>query len=95
MLVSMWVATRYLPGDEIKKNLRFQTNGLVKFSDGQASVGMTWNTFIHVAMYTYYFLSSLGPKVQKYLWWKRYLTRLQLVSYCQNIIYHSISERMI
>jgi elongation of very long chain fatty acids protein 7 len=41
-------------------------------------------------MYTYYLLSSMGPKVQKYLWWKRYLTRLQLVSYSQNNIYYLI-----
>lgn len=38
------------------------------------------NSFIHVIMYTYYGLSGLGPSFQKYLWWKRYLTRLQLVS---------------
>ncbi len=37
------------------------------------------NAFIHVLMYTYYGLAGLGPHVQKYLWWKRYLTRIQLV----------------
>ena len=37
------------------------------------------NSSIHVIMYTYYALSSLGPRVQKYLWWKRHITRLQLV----------------
>lgn len=37
------------------------------------------NSFIHVVMYSYYFLSLLGPSVQKYLWWKKYLTRMQLV----------------
>lgn len=31
-------------------------------------------------MYTYYWLAALGPHMQPYLWWKRYLTRLQLVS---------------
>ena len=35
------------------------------------------NSSIHVLMYGYYFLAALGPRVQKYLWWKRYLTRLQ------------------
>lgn len=38
------------------------------------------NSFIHVLMYTYYGLSSLGPNIAKYLWWKKYLTMLQLVS---------------
>ena len=38
------------------------------------------NSFIHVIMYTYYAVAALGPEYQKYLWWKRYLTKLQLVS---------------
>ncbi|KAJ8954307.1 hypothetical protein NQ318_005893, partial [Aromia moschata] len=37
------------------------------------------NSFIHVLMYTYYFLSSLGPEIQKYLWWKKHLTAMQMV----------------
>lgn len=32
-------------------------------------------------MYTYYLLASLGPRVRPYLWWKRYLTQLQLVQF--------------
>ncbi|KAH9383207.1 hypothetical protein HPB48_024042 [Haemaphysalis longicornis] len=32
-------------------------------------------------MHSYYFLSTLGPAVQKHLWWKRYLTQLQLVQF--------------
>jgi len=46
------------------------------------------NSFIHVLMYTYYGLSALGPHIAKYLWWKKYLTILQLVSklswYCRD-----------
>lgn len=38
------------------------------------------NSFIHVLMYSYYGLSALGPSVTKYLWWKKYLTIIQLVS---------------
>lgn len=37
------------------------------------------NSFIHVLMYSYYGLSTLGPNVTKYLWWKKYLTIIQLV----------------
>ena len=29
------------------------------------------NMGVHVVMYFYYFMSSMGPSVQKYLWWKR------------------------
>jgi hypothetical protein len=36
------------------------------------------NAFIHVVMYTYYGL-SVFPSLRRYLWWKRYLTQLQLV----------------
>lgn len=39
------------------------------------------NSFVHIFMYTYYGLAAIGPHMQKYLWWKRYLTRMQLVSY--------------
>lgn len=31
-------------------------------------------------MYLYYALAAMGPGVAKYLWWKRYLTMIQLVS---------------
>jgi len=37
------------------------------------------NSFIHVVMYGYYGLSACGPQIQKYLWWKRYLTQVQMV----------------
>ncbi|KAB0795322.1 hypothetical protein PPYR_12161 [Photinus pyralis] len=40
------------------------------------------NSFIHIAMYSYYLLASLGPQYQKYLWWKKHLTRLQLAQFC-------------
>eukprot|EP00112_Aurelia_sp_Birch-Aquarium-sp1_P016758 Seg3820.2 transcript_id=Seg3820.2/GoldUCD/mRNA.D3Y31 product="Elongation of very long chain fatty acids protein 5" protein_id=Seg3820.2/GoldUCD/D3Y31 len=39
------------------------------------------NCFIHVLMYSYYFLAAFGPHMQKYLWWKRYLTRLQIIQF--------------
>jgi hypothetical protein len=37
------------------------------------------NSFIHIIMYGYYGLSACGPQIQKYLWWKRYLTQAQMV----------------
>ncbi|KAH7933418.1 hypothetical protein HPB49_012430 [Dermacentor silvarum] len=43
--------------------------------------GVILNSFVHVVMYSYYFLSLLGPSMQKHLWWKRYLTQLQLVQF--------------
>lgn len=38
------------------------------------------NNLVHVIMYFYYMLSAMGPQYQKYLWWKKHLTTLQLVS---------------
>lgn len=48
---------------------------------GQSFFGAMINSFIHVIMYTYYGISVLGPEFQKYLWWKRYLTKIQLIQF--------------
>jgi hypothetical protein len=37
------------------------------------------NTFVHIIMYLYYLFAAFGPRFQKYLWWKKYLTMLQMV----------------
>ena len=37
------------------------------------------NSFVHVPMYAYYFLSAMGPQMQRYLSWKKYLTAFQMV----------------
>lgn len=37
------------------------------------------NSFVHIIMYTYYLLAALGPQYQKYLWWKKYITNIQMV----------------
>jgi elongation of very long chain fatty acids protein 7 len=39
------------------------------------------NSFIHVLMYTYYGLSAFGKRFQKFLWWKRYMTQMQMVKF--------------
>lgn len=57
---------------------------------GEGAVLALLNSIVHVVMYTYYLLSGLGPRFQKYLWWKKYVTKMQLVSLfldsipCQN-----------
>ncbi|XP_022654375.1 elongation of very long chain fatty acids protein AAEL008004-like isoform X2 [Varroa destructor] len=47
-------------------------------ADGQTLLGLIVNSGIHVVMYTYYFLAALGPHMQPYLWWKRYITTAQI-----------------
>lgn len=39
------------------------------------------NSVVHVFMYFYYFLAGFGPEMQKKLWWKKYITVLQLVQF--------------
>jgi len=39
------------------------------------------NAGVHTVMYLYYFLSAFGPGMQKFLWWKKYLTRLQMIQF--------------
>lgn len=66
---------------------------MVKYIPGSASYfGPLCNCFIHAVMYTYYMLAAIGPHMQKYLWWKRYLTRMQITqfvliwAYCTSLI---------
>ena len=50
-------------------------------SGGQESFGGFLNSIIHVIMYSYYFLAALGPHMQPYLWWKKYLTSFQMFQF--------------
>nr|ANI26488.1 elongation of very long chain fatty acids 1 [Sciaenops ocellatus] len=45
---------------------------------GMGSFHAMVNSAVHVIMYFYYGLSAAGPRFQKYLWWKKYLTAIQL-----------------
>lgn len=63
-----------------------------KYSPGQEFVVIGFfNIFIHVLVYSYYFIASLGPKFRKFLWWKELLTRLQIVQFLVNITFLTIS----
>ncbi|XP_014274660.1 very long chain fatty acid elongase 7 isoform X1 [Halyomorpha halys] len=39
------------------------------------------NITVHIFMYSYYLLSSFGPWMQRYLWWKKHLTRMQMLQF--------------
>ena len=39
---------------------------------------ISWLPGIHTLMYFYYLCAALGPWMQPYLWWKKYLTTLQV-----------------
>lgn len=54
----------------------------VKFGPGgMGSFHAMVNSIIHVIMYFYYALSAAGTSFQKYLWWKKYMTAIQLVQF--------------
>lgn len=46
--------------------------------DGQTLAGLCINSCIHIFMYSYYFLAACGPRLKKFLWWKKYLTKAQI-----------------
>lgn len=51
------------------------------FPTANVWVPVFFNAIVHVIMYTYYFLASLGPQYTKYLWWKKHLTKLQIFQF--------------
>jgi elongation of very long chain fatty acids protein 7 len=62
----------------------------VKFTPGgHATFFGMLNTSVHVVMYTYYLLAAMGPQYQKYLWWKKHLTTMQMVQFVMVFI-HSV-----
>lgn len=55
----------------------------------QGVVVSVLNSFVHVFMYTYYMLAAMGPQYQKYIWWKKYLTWIQMVQFVILFLYNS------
>jgi hypothetical protein len=49
------------------------------------------NMGIHVVMYTYYLLSTY-PALRQHLWWKRYVTWLQLAQFASVLIYNVVGS---
>lgn len=49
------------------------------------------NMFVHIVMYTYYGLATFGPSIQKHLWWKRYLTTMQISQFALLLLHCSQS----
>lgn len=56
-------------------------------------VGMI-NSWIHSIMYVYYGLAAIGPSMQKYLWWKKHMTTLQLIQFVAIISHTSYNKFM-
>ncbi|XP_076075633.1 very long chain fatty acid elongase 4-like isoform X2 [Mytilus galloprovincialis] len=61
--------------------------GVKYVAGGQSFFTGMLNSFVHIFMYTYYGLAVFGPHMQKYLWWKKYLTKLQLTQFMAFVIH--------
>ncbi|XP_059145002.1 elongation of very long chain fatty acids protein 4-like [Physella acuta] len=66
--------------------------GLNFFTGGNNIAYGVVNSFIHVVMYSYYALAAFGPHMRKYLWWKKYLTKMQIGQFLILIVYVSWNE---
>nr|XP_012154372.1 PREDICTED: elongation of very long chain fatty acids protein 7-like [Megachile rotundata] len=49
--------------------------------DEQGAMIAFLNSIVHIVMYTYYLIAALGPNYRKYLWWKKYMTAMQLTQF--------------
>lgn len=45
------------------------------------------NSFVHIFMYFYYMVAAMGPKYRKFLWWKKYMTWIQLIQFTIMLTY--------
>lgn len=60
----------------------------IKFAPGGYNALFPFlNSFVHVLMYSYYGLAALGPQIQKYLIWKKYLTYIQMGQFLCIVLY--------
>lgn len=53
---------------------------------GSSFLGALFNCCVHVIMYSYYALSAMGDSVKRFLWWKKYLTALQMLQFVAALI---------
>ena len=53
---------------------------------GSSFLGAMFNCAVHVLMYSYYALAAIGGRIKKYLWWKRYLTVLQMMQFIAALV---------
>ncbi|KAK8730146.1 hypothetical protein OTU49_008106 [Cherax quadricarinatus] len=60
--------------------------GIRYYSGGHTTLTFLLNSFVHVVMYLYYLLAAMGPRLRPFLWWKKYLTTLQIVQFTVVII---------
>ncbi|XP_021941162.1 elongation of very long chain fatty acids protein AAEL008004-like [Zootermopsis nevadensis] len=74
--------------------VNWQTLSKHNVAGGHAAfVGVT-NSFVHVVMYSYYFVTSTWPEKRNGLWWKKHITQLQMAQFAF-LGLHSLSALLI
>lgn len=90
MPFSVWLGLKFAPGKFAKPRHYLPeppasswTNSIFTIAylvpGGHSTFFALLNSFVHIVMYFYYMIAAMGPKYQKYIWWKKYLTTFQMV----------------
>uniref|UniRef100_A0A1Q3FPY2 Elongation of very long chain fatty acids protein n=1 Tax=Culex tarsalis TaxID=7177 RepID=A0A1Q3FPY2_CULTA len=56
-------------------------SGVKWFAGGHGVFMGFLNSFVHVVMYFYYFLTSVSDKYKGNVWWKKHITQLQIIQF--------------
>lgn len=64
--------------------------GIMYVAGGQTFMTVMLNSLVHGFMYAYYGLAAMGPSMRKHLWWKKYITQMQLVQFAI-IVTHAVT----
>ncbi|KAI1289497.1 Elongation of very long chain fatty acids protein 1 [Halotydeus destructor] len=61
--------------------------GLKFHPGGYSSFLPMTNLLVHAVMYSYYALSAAGTEFKQYLWWKKYITQMQIVQFILTLVH--------
>ena len=85
MVFAVYMFTKFLAGTFIASKILFNlliiklSVYLINLGSHATFLGLI-NSYVHVIMYFYYFLTSFKPELKQSLWWKKHITQLQMVS---------------
>ena len=81
MPMSVWWGIKFTPGKCVCSRSSRRSRSLASLAGGHSTFFAFINSFVHILMYIYYGLSALGPHMNKYLFWKKYMTGIQMVQF--------------
>lgn len=69
--------------------LAVYTNTKFFSGGGHANILGLVNSYVHVIMYGYYFVTSFKPELKESIWWKRYITQVQMAQFAF-LVFHNV-----